>query len=50
MKISPRAKALAERTGADLSFVRPTGPDGRVIERDVQALLDACLLYTSRCV
>ena len=41
MKISPRAKALAERTGADLSFVRPTGPDGRVIERDVQALLDA---------
>ena len=41
LKISPRAKALAERTGADLSFVRPTGPDGRVIERDVQALLDA---------
>ena len=41
LKISPRARALAERTGADLSFVRPTGPDGRVIERDVQALLDA---------
>ena len=40
MKISPRAKALAEKSGADLSFVNPTGPDGRVIERDVQALLD----------
>ena len=31
----------AERFGADLSFVVPTGPDGRVIARDVQALLDA---------
>ena len=41
MKISPRARALAERTGADLSFARASGPDGRVIERDVQALLDA---------
>lgn len=41
LKISPRAKALAEKTGADLSFVKPTGPDGRVIERDVQALVDA---------
>ncbi len=41
LKISPRAKALAERYGADLSFVSATGPDGRVIARDVQALLDA---------
>jgi pyruvate dehydrogenase E2 component (dihydrolipoamide acetyltransferase) len=41
MKISPRAKALAEARGADLSFVQPTGPDGRVIARDVQALIDA---------
>jgi pyruvate dehydrogenase E2 component (dihydrolipoamide acetyltransferase) len=41
MKISPRAKALAEKSGADLSFVKPTGPDGRVIERDIQALIDA---------
>lgn len=40
MKISPRAKALAEKTGADLSRVVPTGPDGRVIARDVQALAD----------
>ena len=41
LKISPRAKRLAESKGADLSKVVPTGPDGRVIERDVQALLDA---------
>ena len=41
LKISPRARALASRMGADLSFVAPSGPDGRVIARDVQALIDA---------
>ena len=41
IRISPRAKALAEKSKADLSQVVPTGPDGRVIERDVQALIDA---------
>ncbi len=41
IKISPRAKALAEKSKADLSQVVATGPDGRVIERDVQALIDA---------
>ena len=41
LHISPRAKKLAEDKKADLSQVVPTGPDGRVIERDVQALIDA---------
>ena len=41
MLISPRAKALAEKTYADLSQVVPTGPEGRIIERDVERLLDA---------
>ncbi len=41
LKISPRARKLAEEKKADLSKVVPTGPDGRVIERDVQALIDA---------
>lgn len=41
MKISPRAKHLAEKTFADLSSATPTGPNGRIIERDVNALLDA---------
>ena len=40
LKISPRARRLALKTGADLSAAVPTGPHGRVIERDVQALLD----------
>ena len=46
LKISPRAKALAERTGADLSKVSASGPDGRVIARDVQALVDQGLVVT----
>ena len=37
--ISPRARRLAERTKADLRFAVPTGANGRIIERDVQAVL-----------
>ncbi len=40
IRISPRARHLAERTDADLSKAVPTGPNGRIIERDVNALLD----------
>ncbi len=39
-KISPRARALADKTDVDLSRVVPTGPEGRIIERDIQAALD----------
>ncbi len=38
--ISPRAKALAAKTNADLLKATPTGPNGRIIERDVESLLD----------
>ncbi len=38
--ISPRARALAEKTNADLLKATPTGPNGRIIERDVQSLVD----------
>ena len=41
--ISPRARLLAEKTSADLLKAAPTGPNGRIIERDVQALVDAGL-------
>jgi pyruvate dehydrogenase E2 component (dihydrolipoamide acetyltransferase) len=34
--ISPRAKNLAERLKIDSNAVTPTGPRGRIIERDVQ--------------
>lgn len=41
VRISPRAKNLALDSGVDLSKVVPTGPHGRIIERDVNAALDA---------
>ena len=40
MSISPRARMLAEKTHADLLKAVPTGPNGRILERDVQKLLD----------
>jgi len=40
-KISPRARGLAARRGVDPSMATPTGPQGRIIERDVQALVDS---------
>ena len=40
IKISPRAKALAEKTGIDPHFAAPTGPNGRIIERDVRTLIE----------
>ena len=36
--ISPRAKNAAEKLGVDPSLAAPTGPHGRVIERDVLTL------------
>ena len=33
---SPRAKNLAEKLGVDLATAIPTGPNGRIIERDVR--------------
>ena len=38
--ISPRAKATAEKHIVDLRQVEPTGPKGRVIERDIFKLID----------
>ena len=45
--ISPRARALAAKTGADLLKAAPTGPNGRIIERDVQALVDKGLTVSA---
>ncbi|MHB1453265.1 MAG: 2-oxo acid dehydrogenase subunit E2 [Saccharofermentanales bacterium] len=44
--ISPRAKALANKQGADLRFAQPSGPKGRIIERDVLRLIDEGHLAT----
>lgn len=38
---SPRARRLAREKGAELTLVIGTGPNGRIVERDVMAYLEA---------
>ena len=38
--ISPRAKALASKEAIDFSQLKGSGPNGRVIEKDVKAALE----------
>lgn len=40
IRISPRAAALAERHAIDLASITGTGPEGRIVERDVKAILE----------
>ena len=39
--ISPRAKNLARRKGVDYQQVTGSGPDGRIIERDIEAAIES---------
>ena len=41
VKASPVARKMAEEAGLDLSRIKGTGPDGRVVERDVKAAIAA---------
>jgi pyruvate dehydrogenase E2 component (dihydrolipoamide acetyltransferase) len=36
IKISPRARILAEKQHIDVRYATPTGPNGRIIERDIR--------------
>ncbi len=47
LKISPRAKNLAEKLNVDFRFARPSGPDGRIIERDILKLFESGPVFTS---
>ncbi len=40
VKVSPRARALAAKTGIDATLATPTGAEGRIVEADVRALAD----------
>jgi pyruvate dehydrogenase E2 component (dihydrolipoamide acetyltransferase) len=40
-RASPVARRLAQELGVDLSLVRGTGPDGRILRRDVEAVARA---------
>lgn len=46
--ISPRARALAAKSNVDLKGAKGTGPNGRIIERDVRALLEAGHVKTAK--
>ena len=46
IKISPRAKNLADKNGVDFTFAKPTGPNGRIIERDIERLISEGPKYT----
>lgn len=40
IKISPRARNLAEKSGVDYSQAQGTGPENRIIERDINNLIE----------
>lgn len=46
VKISPRARGAAEKNGVDYRYAQPSGPQGRIIEKDVLALRDAGITFT----
>ncbi|WP_187694861.1 E3 binding domain-containing protein, partial [Fervidicola ferrireducens] len=41
IKASPAAKRVAREHGVDLRMVTPTGPDGRIVEKDVLAFVES---------
>lgn len=43
-KASPRAKNLAAEMGVNVFAATPTGPNGRIIERDVRTLMESGLV------
>ncbi len=46
IKISPRAKHYAEKAGVDYRFAVPTGPHGRVVEKDIVTLQESGYIMT----
>ncbi len=40
-KVSPLARRIAKELGVDLIMVKGTGPDGRILQEDVQAYADS---------
>jgi pyruvate dehydrogenase E2 component (dihydrolipoamide acetyltransferase) len=41
VRVSPRARKLAQARGVELASLQGSGPDGRIIERDVRVVLPA---------
>lgn len=46
IKVSPRAKNLAEKSGVNYCYASPTGPNGRIVEKDIIALRESGAVIT----
>lgn len=46
IKASPLARKMAEEAGIDLTEINSTGPGGRIVERDVQAVITTAVRNT----
>ena len=46
VKISPRARNLSEKAGVDYRYAKPTGPDHRIIEKDIISLMEEGPVFT----
>lgn len=47
VKISPRARNLAEKTGIDYRYANASGPYGRIMEKDIIALKESGYAFTA---
>ena len=50
MKISKRAKNLAASKSIDIRLAVPTGPRGRVIERDIRKMIEEGMGFDASCI
>ena len=50
VRVSPRARNLAGKLGIDYRFATASGPDGRIIEKDIVALKESGLAFTSSAI
>jgi pyruvate dehydrogenase E2 component (dihydrolipoamide acetyltransferase) len=47
IKVSPRAKNLAEKAGIDYRYATPTGPNSRIVEKDIITLKESGMNITA---
>lgn len=47
LRVSPRARRLAQKNNVDLSLVTPTDPAGRIVEKDVRTFLQSGVPQTA---
>lgn len=48
IRISPRARVLAEKKGIDIRLAKPSGPKGRIVEQDIRDMFETGPFVTHR--